>query len=223
VTRESSSLIVFDLDGTLVDSRADLADACNATLVAFGHAPLDVETVTRMIGEGARVLLERAFAARQAPLPGEALDTFLQRYDEHLTVQTRPYPGVPAMVEAAARRSRLAVLTNKPQRHSDRLLDYLGLRRFMFRVVGGDGPVPRKPDPAGLLSLADEAGARVDRTLLVGDSWVDLETARRGGVGVCLARYGFGFLDIPSTHLEGTELLIDSPGELFDVLDARGL
>jgi phosphoglycolate phosphatase len=208
-------LIVFDLDGTLIDSREDLAAAANATLVAFGHAPLPVDAVARMVGEGARVLVDRLFAARDAPLRSRALEAFLRLYADRLVVHTHVYPGVPETIAELARRATLGVLTNKPRLHSDRLLQHFGLAPYMFRVIGGDAPLPLKPDPAGLAALMREAGVAPAGTLLVGDSWVDHETAVRAGVRICLARYGFGFEQIPRDRLHGDEIVIDTPRDLL--------
>lgn len=208
-------LIVFDLDGTLVDSRRDLADSVNALLAQRGAAPLAEEAIGAMVGDGAKRLVERALAARTIVDDGSALPRFLALYDERLVAHTRPYDGVAATLEAlAARGVKRAVLTNKPQAQADRVLDALGLARwFDTRILGAEGAHPRKPDPAGLLWLAREAGAAVARTLMAGDASQDVETARRAGAGLCVARYGFGF---PTAEplLDGTEILIDTFGDL---------
>jgi phosphoglycolate phosphatase len=177
-----------------------------------------------MIGEGAAVLVARAFAAAGLPLPDDALPRFLAIYDQHLLDHTRPYDGIPEAVEALTRDAQLAVLTNKPLAPSLRLLDALGLRRYFGDVVGGDGPFPRKPDPSALRHLmrAAAARAREGQTILVGDSRIDLDTARNGGVPVYLARYGFGFADVPLDRLAPTDRLVDSPRELVDAVRALG-
>ncbi len=207
-------LLVFDLDGTLIDSRRDLADAANEALAAHGYAPLAVEAIARMVGEGARVLLQRAFAAHGAELPTGALETFLACYDQRLFVHTCLYPGIRETLAHLAQRATLAVLTNKPVGPARLLLDHFALTPYLFRVVGGDGPFPRKPDPAGLRSIMTEASATPEATMLVGDSWIDHATARRAGVRVCLVRYGFGFDQLPVGLLQGDEVLVDAPREL---------
>ncbi len=191
-----SALVVFDLDGTLVDSRRDLAESTNEMLATYGAPPLAVEAVVAMVGEGARVLVERALAAGaiDAPVP-EALERFRGIYDRRLLVHTRPYAGIEAVVREAAARAAVAVLTNKPEAPTRRLLDAFGLTAWCRWVVGGDGPFPRKPDPAGLAFLMAQAGAGPAATLLVGDTLVDVETARRAGARVCVAAYGFASLD----------------------------
>jgi phosphoglycolate phosphatase len=187
------SVLVFDLDGTLVDSRRDIAESANELLASLGAPPLDHDEVVRMVGEGARLLVKRVLAAGGADLDLEtAYDRFSAIYDRRLADHTRPYPGVVDGLERLAERFTLAVLTNKPQHHTDRLLDALDLRRYFIQALGGDTTHGRKPDPAGLTSLVAAAGAVPQGALLLGDSWVDAETARRGGARFCFADYGFG-------------------------------
>lgn len=211
---EPCRFVAFDLDGTLIDSRRDLADAANVTLAASGHPPLPVDAITSMVGEGAGILLARAFAAHGAEVPDGALEIFLHAYDRQLVLHTTVYEGVRESLAALAVRMPLAVLTNKPRGPAVALLEHFDLAKYLFRVVGGDGPLPRKPDPAGLLSLMAEAGAGPGQTTLVGDSWVDLETARRAGSRACLVRYGFGFAQVPVERLRGDEHLVDTAREL---------
>src|SRR4051812_12242040 len=176
-------LVAFDLDGTLIDSRRDLADSVNALLLELGAAPLDLDAVTAMVGEGAATLVRRALAASHLPtdMP-HALDRFLAHYDERLTTHTRPYAGIPeALEELASVDLVLAVLTNKPQRATTTILDRLGLARWFSHVTGGDTAAGRKPDPTGLLSIAAAAAAAPVETLMVGDSAIDLQTAHHAG------------------------------------------
>ena len=211
-------LVVFDLDGTLVDSRRDLADSANALIVELGGRPLPQDAIVEMIGEGARLLVRRALAASGLdPDTPDALPRFLELYDERLLAHTRPYEGVGAMLEAVAAGRELAILTNKPQRATERVLEGLELREFFGQIVGGDTPFGRKPDPVALAHLVTAAGATLSSTLLVGDSAIDLETARRGGVRVCLARYGFGFR-LDAADFRGDEVFIDRPADLAAVI-----
>ena len=210
-------LIVFDLDGTLVDSRRDLADSVNALLADYARPPLSERLIGTMVGDGAQQLVERALAAAGvADPPPDALERFLDHYDRRLIVHTAPYDGIVDMLRALdARGISRAVLTNKPQQAAFRVLDGLGLRRwFDGGVVGAEAEYPRKPDPAGLIALARNAGAAIDRTMLVGDGAQDVETARSAGALVCVARYGFGF---PTAEpiLDGSELVIDAPSALI--------
>jgi phosphoglycolate phosphatase len=211
-------LIAFDLDGTLIDSRRDLALAINDVLRERGAEPLDEEAVGRMVGDGARVLVERAFAAAQVPVASDTLDRFLAAYDTRLLDHTRLYSGVDIVLESLASRARLTLLTNKPLGQTQAIVDALGLRAFFADVAGGDGPLPRKPAPDGLLRQMNDAGAEPHATLYVGDSHVDLETARRAGTSICLARYGFGYDERLRAMLRGDELMIDEPADLLDVV-----
>ena len=145
------SVLVFDLDGTLVDSRRDIAESANELLATLDAPPLDHDEVVRMVGEGARLLVSRVLAAGGVR---EDLDAAFARfsaiYDRRLADHTRPYPGVVAGLERLAEHFTLAVLTNKPQHHTDRLLDALDLRRYFVQAIGGDTAHGRKPDPTGL-------------------------------------------------------------------------
>ena len=210
-------LIVFDLDGTLVDSRRDLADSVNALLSDLGSDPLSEGLIGTMVGDGARQLVERALKASGAKAdPAVALVTFLDLYDERLLGHTRPYAGTVDLLTALEQRGlRRAVFTNKPQAAAERVLAGLDLARwFDAGVLGAEGVHPRKPDPAGLLALARDAGVDIARTLLVGDASQDVETARRAGAGMAVARYGFGF-PTASAVLDGTEIVIDAPLDLL--------
>jgi len=212
------TLYVFDLDGTLIDSRRDLAEAANALLVECGGAPLAEERIGSMVGEGAAVLVSRVFAAAGLPLPGDALPRFIARYDERLLNYTRPYDGVVETLEALRARAALAVLTNKPLGATRRILDGLGLAPFFGgAVIGGDGPLPRKPEPAGLQQLSAAAGVGLESTLMVGDSAIDWETARRAGTAICLARYGFGFSAFPVEQIRAGDRVIDTPTDLIEL------
>lgn len=207
-------LAVFDLDGTLVDSRRDLADAANAMVAGLGGTPLGEDAIAAMVGEGARVLVSRVLAAAGLdPRTPSAFEQFLEHYDARLTAHTRPYPGIPEVLADLRSRLRLSVLTNKPMLATDRLLAMLGLAGFFDGVVGGDTSCGRKPDPAGLLHLINDAGTAADRTVLVGDSAIDLETARRAGTRIVLARYGFGYR-FTGREFRGDEGFVDSPSEL---------
>jgi phosphoglycolate phosphatase len=199
--------VVFDLDGTLVNSRRDLADSVNAMLAERGDSPLSEDEIGKMVGEGARVLVARALAARGSGVvdTGDALERFLQIYDGKLLDHTRAYDGVPELLKAIAARAAMAVLTNKPLDATRRILDGLGLADFFRVIVGGDGPLPRKPDPAALLDLVYRCGANPGETLLVGDSPIDLQTGHRAGVRICIAAYGFGFRFGPE-ELEGVPI-----------------
>jgi phosphoglycolate phosphatase len=212
-------LIVFDLDGTLIDSRRDLADATNALLVECGAAPLSEERIGGMVGDGAATLVARAFAAVDIDRPSDALERFLRIYGDHLLDHTRPYPGIREALDHLRSRRQLAVLTNKPLASTRRILDGLSLASYFppAAVVGGDGPFPRKPDPAALCHLAAQADVPLRDTLLVGDSAIDWRTARAAGVAACLVRYGFGFDGVPLDQLRAEDRVISAPNELMSL------
>jgi phosphoglycolate phosphatase len=210
-------LFVFDLDGTLIDSRRDISDAANALLIACGAAPIPETDIGRMVGDGAARLVARAFKASGLDLPHDALERYLALYDERLLQHTRPYAGMPAALEALASRAALAVLTNKPLAATRRILDGLDLARYFpaDAVLGGDGPFARKPDPGALRHLIAAAGTSPVSTLMVGDSDIDFRTARAASSRLCLARYGFGFSSVPLHELAPDDHVIDAPSDLL--------
>jgi phosphoglycolate phosphatase len=220
-------LIVFDLDGTLIDSRRDLADSTNEMLETYGAPGLAEDEVAAMVGDGARVLVERALGAAgvAAPVP-EALSRFREIYSRRLVAFTRPYDGIVETLQDAATRAHLAVLTNKPETPTLQLLDAFDLARYFRWVIGGDSTFPRKPDPAGLRYLIDEARAAPGSALFVGDSMIDVRTARNAGVAICVALYGFGKAR-GDLELQDADLRASTPsaltGVLLDWLESGGI
>jgi phosphoglycolate phosphatase len=214
------SLIAFDLDGTLVNSRQDIADSANALLVECGGTALSADQIGKMVGDGAATLVARAFTAAALVAPPDALSRFLALYDDRLLNHTRPYDGIEDLLELLRSRVTLAILTNKPRAATIRILDGLDLSRFFDPALtfGGDGDHLRKPDPAGLLALAALADTSAARTLMVGDSVVDWRTAHAAGAQACVARYGFGFETFPKEELGVDDLVIDSPRDLERLL-----
>jgi phosphoglycolate phosphatase len=213
-------LIVFDLDGTLIDSQRDLADSANEMLAAYGARPLPDAEIAGFVGDGARQLVARALeaASLRADL-SNALERFLQIYGSRLFVHTRPYPGIDDAIAGVGGRAVLAVLTNKPEGFSLQLLEKFGWASAFRWTIGGDSPFGRKPDPAGLLHLTRLAGVAPHACLMVGDSMVDLETARAAGTAACVAQYGFGHLRRP-IELKGTELVARRSEDLPARLEA---
>ena len=207
--------IVFDLDGTLVDSVRDLAAAASELATSFGGRPLDQREVAAMVGDGASVLVTRALtAAGVDPDTPEALARFRNIYDRRMLETTVAYDGVPEMLAMASRRGRLTVLTNKPLEPSIRMLEALNLSSYFDEVIGGDGPNGRKPDPAGLHALARGS----TRVLMVGDSPIDWETTQAAGCSLAWARYGFGSVRFDGRPPE-TPFVLDAPADLSAVLD----
>jgi phosphoglycolate phosphatase len=207
-------LIAFDLDGTLIDSRRDLAESANQVITELGGTPLSEDAIGRMVGEGAAVLVSRAVAAAGLGEAPGALTRFLEIYDGRLTKHTRAYEGIEDAVKLARRVARVIVLTNKPAGPSARILDALNLLGLFDEIIGGDGPFPRKPDPASLFDAMERAHATAPQTLLIGDSAIDHETALRASSRCCLATYGFGYVMFPRERLTGEEWIATAPGDL---------
>lgn len=185
-------LVIFDLDGTLVDSKQDLCNSVNATRSYMGMEPLPDDVVASYVGNGAPVLIKRAMGegATEAQLE-QALAYFLSYYREHMLDYTRDYPGVrECLAELRGRRIKMAVLTNKPVRFSKEILVGLKLGDYFFQVYGGNSFVEKKPHPVGIETLIEEAGTSRERTWMVGDSSVDVLTARNAGVRSVGVTYG---------------------------------
>jgi phosphoglycolate phosphatase len=221
-------LIAFDLDGTLVDSRRDLADSANELITELGGSPLPEEAIARMVGEGAALLVRRALRAAnvtdiravfaEATAPKGALQRFLEIYNTRLLRHTRIYDGMADVVRYAGTLGRVAVLTNKPLAPSRRILDGLKIADLFDFVIGGDGPLPRKPDPASLNQLMHAAGADRATTLLVGDSAIDHETATRAGVRCCIVSFGFGYQSFPLERLRVDDRIAATALELHEAI-----
>jgi phosphoglycolate phosphatase len=186
-------LLIFDLDGTLIDSRLDLAHAVNATRAFMGLEPLQHATVFQYVGNGAAVLIERALGHLNSTENLErALPFFLGYYSEHKLDYTVLYPGVREALDAfLAAGEPMAVLTNKPVRISQAIVEELGLAGHFFEVYGGNSFEFKKPHPIGIEKLMAEAGRGLADTIMVGDSGVDVQTARNAQVRCCGVTYGF--------------------------------
>jgi phosphoglycolate phosphatase len=187
------ALLVFDLDGTLIDSRLDLANAVNATRAEMGKPPLEHSRVYSYVGNGAPVLIRKAMGPDVPEADVQrALEFFLAYYRDHAVDATRLYPGVRESLERLhAAGMQLAVLTNKPVRISEVIMNYFDLGPMLFRIYGGNSFERKKPDPIGIDTLRAEAGATAEQTWMVGDSIVDMQTARNAGVKSCGVTYGF--------------------------------
>ena len=190
-----NAAILFDLDGTLVDTAPDLAGAMNAVLQAEGRESLETDSVRALVGRGARALLERGFAETGAPAPEEALPglvaQFLEHYRAHICDTSVAYPHARETLDGLlADGARLAVCTNKPEGLAEQLLAELNIRDAFASMIGADTLPVRKPDPEPLREAARRAGGHPDQTLLVGDSDTDRNTARAAGVPPVLVTFG---------------------------------
>jgi phosphoglycolate phosphatase len=211
-------LIIFDLDGTLIDSSKDLAISMNATREHFGLAPLDPALIYSYVGNGAGVLVRRAMGSNASDeTVREALDFFLKFYRVHALEHTKLYPGVREAVKELFRAGhKQAILTNKPVRISFEIVGALGLQSYFMRVYGGDSFSYKKPDPTGVIQLIREAGVTPSEILLVGDSGVDVQTARNAGVRSCGVTWGF---QPEAFEVDRPDLLIRDPRQLLEQLD----
>jgi phosphoglycolate phosphatase len=214
------TLVIFDLDGTLIDSAPDMHRAVNLMLAAIGSAPLTLPDIRSMVGDGASALIARALAARQCVNadPARALAQFLEHYEAEPTTLTRTFQAVPETLERLqAAGLTLAVCTNKPTRSTSMILERLGIARFFTRVVAGDSMPFRKPDPRALLEVINGFGVAKGATLMVGDSEVDAATAHAASVPFVLMTYGYHRGPIDNIASVAT---LDHFGELATLLHA---
>lgn len=214
------NLLIFDLDGTLIDSKLDLVHSVNATRALMDLPPISDDLVASYVGNGAPVLIRRILGPSVSEAEVErALEYFLKYYREHMLDNTRLYAGVKdALDRLLEAGERMAVLTNKPVRFSRSLVDGLGLAQHFFQIYGGNSFEQKKPHPIGIETLLEETGLERDRTIMVGDSGVDIRTARNANVKACGVTYGFqpeGFLEDPP------DLLVDNMGQLADYVLER--
>lgn len=223
----AGDLAVFDLDGTLVDTGPDLVDTTNDVLAARGHPVVPPETIRHFIGIGARAMIEGALAASGIALPAEEIDAiyedYLASYATRISRLSRPFPEMLACLDALdAAGVAMAVCTNKKERLARLLLDELGLLDRFVALSGGDTYGVSKPDPRHLLRTIADAGGTPGRTVYVGDSRVDRETA--AGAGVPMVGVTYGYSDVPIATLSPERLL--GPGEdvaaaVLDLLSER--
>ena len=210
--------VVFDLDGTLTDSVPDIAAAINRLMRARDLAAFSEAEIALMVGDGARVLLERAFAARGLVMDQPSLTSFLADYTENSSVLTRPYPGVTETLAALlARGWILAVCTNKPEYPARVMLEALGLAPFFVAICGGDTFAVRKPDPGHLLGTLRAAGGDPARSVMVGDHHNDLDTTKGTGVRSVWARWGYG------VDVRGSDAEANAFTELPAIIDGFGI
>jgi phosphoglycolate phosphatase len=224
---EQLKLLVFDLDGTLIDSAQDLCNSVNATLAHFGRKQLPDSLVATYIGDGAIMLIRRALFGTDAVEVDEALLAkgyayFLDYYREHKLDFTYAYNGV--LESLAALRQlhdgpprTMAVLTNKPVRPAQAICEALKLAPFFLHIYGGNSFKTKKPDPEGIVSLMNEAGAKPEETVMIGDSQVDVETAQNAGTWSIGCTFGLSPQTLTTTP---PDILVDSPAEWIPALSA---
>ena len=205
---ERLKLLVFDLDGTLIDSAQDLCNSVNAALVQYGRSPLPDPAIASFVGNGAPMLMRRSLALADGIDPARVDETllagayafFLQYYREHKLDFTYAYDGVLEALTAlrdlhdthGGPPRTMAVLTNKPVRPARGICEGLGMADYFLHIFGGDSFPAKKPDPQGLRTLMQEAGVTPDETVMIGDSRVDIETARNAGAWAIGCAFGFG-------------------------------
>jgi len=213
-------LLIFDLDGTLIDSKQDLVDSVNAVLRSRQREPLPDETIASYVGNGAPALIQKALPDASEAEHAEALQFFLNYYREHMLDSTTLYPGVrEALDRLHASKVPLAILTNKPVKFSVHLISGLGLAGHFFRIYGGNSFEEKKPHPVGIQQLMSEAQAEIAQTVMVGDSAVDVLTARAASVKACGVSWGFQ----PETFAQAPpDFVIDDMRTLAEmILDQR--
>jgi phosphoglycolate phosphatase len=214
--------LIFDLDGTLIDSKLDLALSINAMLKRMGRAELGHEEIFGMVGNGAPVLVRRALGAETLKTASdEEADTglayFLSYYRNHMLDNTVTYPGVREGL-AVLESHPMAVLTNKPVNFSRAILDGLGLSHYFRYVYGGNSFEKKKPHPMGVETLLRELGAKPEEAMIVGDSEVDIQTARNSGIWSCGVTYGLGAEGLRAFP---PDLMLDSLTELPTYLNRQ--
>lgn len=210
----SGRLLIFDLDGTLIDSKRDLTDSVNATRASKGLPALPDDIVSAYIGDGAPMLIRRALPHCTEQELAAALQFFLKYYGDHMLDATTLYPGVrEALDRLDAAGVPMAILTNKPVKFSVRLIAGLQLSGHFFQIYGGNSFEQKKPAPVGILKLMEESSAVRERTIMVGDSAIDVLTARNAQVQACGVKWGFQ----PETFTKAPpDLLIDDLRVLAD-------
>lgn len=219
-------LVIFDLDGTLIDSRLDLVHSVNAALRHIGRPELPEDVIASYVGDGAPVLIQRALGGEEVDeaLVRKGLEFFLSYYRAHKLDHTTVYPGVVEALVAIQNSAngaprRMAVLSNKPVNPSRAIVDALGLGKFFSQIYGGNSFANKKPDPEGAYKLLEEYRVQPEQAVMVGDSHVDIRTGQNAGLHTIGVTYGFA----PHTlELEPADVLVDAPAELGVIFSGTG-
>jgi phosphoglycolate phosphatase len=222
----SIKLVIFDLDGTLIDSRLDLVHSVNAAIRHIGRTELPDDVIASYVGDGAPVLIQRALGgdATDESLVRKGLEFFLSYYREHKLDHTTVYAGIrealTAIQQPAAHSSgngqprKMAVLSNKPVNPSRAIVEALGLGTFFSQIYGGNSFATKKPDPEGARKLLEENNVRPEQTVIVGDSHTDVETGKNANLWTIGVTYGFA----PQTLEQAIpDVIVDAPTELTEV------
>jgi len=212
-------LVLFDLDGTLCDTRADITASTNHVRRSFGLEPLEPREVERLVGHGARVLVERALGPERREIHDEGERRLLAHYAAHCLDETRAYPGLVALIDRLSPLGvRFAVVTNKVIRLTTKILAGLDLSSRLAAVVGGDTFAERKPHPRGVEHVLEEVGIERARALMVGDSAIDVDTARAARIAACGVLWGF---DSESLRASSPDFLVADAASLERVIRSR--
>lgn len=210
--------LIFDLDGTLIDSREDIARAVNHARVACGLEALPIGTVSGFVGWGAGNLMRQSLGEENEQFFEKAFKYFRAHYLEHLLDTTRLYPGVTEILELT-RGILKAVVTNKPTEHTLKVMEGLGIRSEFTDILGGEFRGAKKPAPDALIHLMEKHSVAKDRTLMVGDSLIDMEAAGKAGIRTCAVTYGFGKKE--DLIQAGPDYIIDAIADLKPILKSR--
>jgi len=221
----SIRLVIFDLDGTLIDSRLDLVHSVNAALRHIGRPELPEEVIASYVGDGAPILIQRALGgeAVEEALIRKGLEYFLSYYREHKLDHTTVYPGIADALTVIKHSGnsvprKMAVLSNKPVIPSRAIVEALGLGPFFSQIYGGNSFPTKKPDPEGARRLLEESGVPPEQAVMIGDSHVDIRTGQNAGLRTIGVTYGFA----PHTlEDEPPDVLVDHPQELGEVFSGR--
>ncbi|MBI3541260.1 MAG: HAD family hydrolase [Deltaproteobacteria bacterium] len=208
-------LILWDLDGTLIDSKRDITNSVHYTLKTLGLPQISDELIYSFVGNGVTPLIQQSVSQPGGPTFKEALEIFMKHYDDHCLDTTLSFPGILKVLNQLSQ--PMVVITNKSQGFSEKIIRGLGLDRYFKGIYGGDTSFPKKPDPTIVYHLLEKFGASPKKTVIIGDSRVDMETGKNAGILTCGVTYGFR----PRSELEevGCDYLAETPENLAEVLN----